>query len=465
MIQRIGSRLMALWARPGIWSLLVCLWFGFSGWLTVQELGYWRQHRVLNWDIEAYYHYLPALFIHGDVRDLDHVTEVDHEIHPSDGQFRYGIFRVEDTGWDCIKYTYGVALFQMPLFLVAHAYASWSPTPYEANGFSAPYQLAVVLSTLLFVLLGLLILRDLLLRYVDDRCSALALIVLGFGTNLHFYATHDAGMSHGYQFFLFAAILWSTVAWHARPSLTRMSLLGLAIGVLVITRPVDILLALVPLVWTGPGGYTSKWRLWRAHPGQLAAGFACFLLPLIPQLVYWKATTGAWVFNSYRGEHFVWSDPHVWEGLFGFRKGWFVYSPLVLLGWAGMIVGLAEREQRRVVMPLWIFFAVYLYVVFSWEQWWYGGGYGARPLVGSLALLALPMGMLFQRLFAGRLIVQVSLAVLILAGVHLTLFQERQYRITLLRWDGMTQERYWQIWGKENWDGVPAFPEDVPSGT
>ena len=47
---------------------------------------------------------------------------------------------------------------------------------------------------------------------------------------------------------------------------------------------------------------------------------------------------------------------------------------------------------------------------------------------------------------------------IILAGIRLNLFQQKQYLSTIVHWDGMTKERYWEIWGKENWEGLRPFP-------
>ena len=38
-----------------------------------------------------------------------------------------------------------------------------------------------------------------------------------------------------------------------------------------------------------------------------------------------------------------------------------------------------------------------LYGIFCWYQWWYGGGFGSRPLVDTLPLLALPIAVLAEK--------------------------------------------------------------------
>jgi hypothetical protein len=77
------------------------------------------------------------------------------------------------------------------------------------------------------------------------------------------------------------------------------------------------------------------------------------------------------------------------DGLFSYRKGWFLYTPLALFGMIGFIP--LYRRHRGLVLPLLLFFAVSFYLIFSWHQWYYGWGFGCRSLVGSLAVQSIPL--------------------------------------------------------------------------
>jgi hypothetical protein len=441
----------------GLWSAIVCVLFAVAAVQEIKDIHFWRDLRVLQWDIEAYYHYLPATFIHGDVRELGYVPALDDGLH-KDKPSSYGIFYVKETGWDCLKYTYGVALFEAPMFFIAHAYCHGPWTGHPADGYSAPYQLAVSLSAIIFGFLGLVVLRAFLLRHVSDRAAALTITALAFGTNLFFYCTVDSGMSHPYLFFLFAAVLERTDAWHRAPSRAKALGLGLALGLVLLTRPIDFIVVLVPLLWTYDLGRRAKWALVNRHRSHVALAAIVAIVPLIPQLLYWKATTGHFIFYSYRSEGFNWADPHIIDGLFSYRKGWFVYSPLVVLGFIGLAMMVPDRSWRARAWPIIAFFPPALYGIFSWYQWWYGGGFGSRPLVDTLPLLALPIAVLAEKALRRHVLLGALLAVIILAGVRLNLFQQKQYLSTIIRWDEMTKERYWEVWGHENWEGLKPFP-------
>lgn len=432
--------------------MLVIVLFAFLAVQEVLRLDYWRSSRTLNWDVEGYYHYLPALFVHGDLCHLGFVGEENRTLHPRGEQTWYGVTHIERTGCDVLKYTCGTALFELPLFLVAHGWMRWSD-PMNATGYSPPYQLAVALSSILFVGLGLLLLRRSLLRHLGDRDTAIALLVLALGTNLFFYSTHDSGMSHGYLFFLFAAVIDLTERWHRHPTVRLSALLGLVIGLILLTRPVDVLVAIVPLLWPGSPG-ADRTRI-RTH---LLVALAFLALAVVPQVLYWRATTGQFIYYSYGDEGFDFTSPHILQGLFSYKKGWFVYSPLVLLGFIGLVAMWKDPRSRRIAVPLLVFFPIMWYVVFSWALWWYGGGFGCRPLVETLALLALPIGHLARWVRHRPTAVIAMFAMIIIAGIMLNRLQQFQFQQGILHWDSMTSERYWEIFGRRTNDGLRPFP-------
>lgn len=456
MTSAVGYPTKRHWTS-GLWSAIACLLFLVMAVNEILEIRFWRTMRVLEWDAEAYYHYLPATFIRGDVRDLAYVADLDDVLH-KDHMSSYGLFPVKETGHYCIKYTYGTALFEAPLFFAAHAYCQGPWTGHPADGYSAPYQLGVSLSSVAFVFLGLWVLRRFLLRHASDPATALALITIGLGTNAFFYCTLNSGMSHPYLLFLFALVIERTDAWHREPSRRKAIGLGLALGLILLTRPIDFIVVLVPLLWTHGLGWRSKWQLVGQHRAHLAWAVAAVVLPVLPQLLYWKATTGHFIFYSYRGEGFNWSDPHIMDGLLSYKKGWFVWSPLVILGFVGLGVMIADRSKRSLAWPILVFFPLALYGIFSWYQWWYGGGFGSRPMVDTLPLLALPVAVLADRTLYRLRVIGALLVVIILCGVHLNLFQQRQFLISIVHWENMTKERYWEVWGHDTWEGLKPFP-------
>lgn len=72
--------------------------------------------------------------------------------------------------------------------------------------------------------------------------------------------------------------------------------------------------------------------LWQYKgPRLLALGLAALMH--LPQVLYWYEATGHWWVSAYadNGEGFFCGQPRLGEILIGYRKGWLVYTPMILL--------------------------------------------------------------------------------------------------------------------------------------
>jgi hypothetical protein len=424
-----------------------------AAWVTFNTRR-WNHREILQWDTDGYYLYLPAALIHGDALHLGFLDSIPPGAFPKDYRFGQGAFPVERTGRYSNKYTMGVAVFELPFFLVAHAWCSVL-SPAEADGYSPPYHFAIALASAFWPWLGLLVLMRFLRRYVSDKHAAIALLALGLGTNLFFYSSFAGGMSHPFLFFLCALLIERTDRWYTSPSLLRALMLGACIGMATLTRPTCMLFALIPLCWrmqeNGP-------RILRQHMPQLFAAACAAVICLLPQLAYWKVTTGSFLFYSYGEETFDFAHPHVLEGLFGFRKGWFVYTPLALLGIIAVPLLLGDDRFRSYPLMLLRFLAPFVYITFSWDPWWYGGGFGSRPMIDTLPLLALPLAMLVRRAHTRNAASKAALFTLLAGAIALNLFQQWQYQRGIIDCCEMTMERWRQVFAEPTSIGLPPFP-------
>ena len=172
-------------------------------------------------------------------------------------------------------------------------------------------------------------------------------------------------------------------------------------------------------------------------------------LVISPQLVYWKYSTGSWVYYSYGEEGFYFNHPHIIDGLFSYRKGWFIYTPLMLF----FVIGFFFMRKRipELLLPLSIFLLLNIYVVFSWWCWWYGGSFGARPMIDSYGLLALPFATLLEKVISRKKWQKIMASVFLLFFIYMNLFQTRQYRTSMIHWDSMTKQAYWKVFFREQW--------------
>lgn len=408
------------------------------------------------WDASGYYLYLPALFIYHDLDSLNFYKRINQQYHLSGNSCTYGI-NDQPSGRRSNKYAIGSAVFIAPFFLLAHTY-SITTGQFPADGYSYPYQFAGIFSCVFWVVMGLLLLRAFLLQYFTDAITAFTLLCIAFGTNIYCYTVFTPGMSHPYSFFLFAGILYCTQLWYRTFLPKHMHYLGLLLGMVVITRPVNIAVAIIPLFWEVYNQQSLQQRLllFARQTKHIAISLCVFLSVLTQQLCYWKYTTGQWIYYSYTDEGFNFLHPHIIDGLFSYQKGWFLYTPLACLSLTGLFA--MWKGNKKIVPSISVTLLLMIYLVFSWRNWWYGGSFGARPLIEALPIVALPLAWLCRAVYMAttHLLLRSAFTILVCCLVALNMFQTYQYAGGVLHYERMTKTYYWRVFGK-----TEATKEDV----
>lgn len=394
---------------------------------------HWRT--VLQADARGYHAYLPALILEHDP-NFGSFDAIERERYYNPNLF-YD-FRSLVDGAYVNKYFIGTAVMQLPFFGIAHGYALI--TGAESDGWSKPYVVAVNLSAIAFVLLGLWCLARLLATYVvNDRAIAFTLIMFTFGSNLFYYAVVAPGMSHAYSFGLCCAFLLVGRELALSPSRERIIWLGILLGSIVLVRPVNgIILLALPILFDRRQQFQDVWQLMRSTPLIVGASMLACIAIIGLQSGYYYAATGHWMVYSYGEEGFNWHDPHLADMLWSYRKGLFIYTPMTLL--AG--VGLRHLWQRsRSATIAWLaFFLLLTYVLSSWWNWWYGGSFGSRVYVEFLGLFALLFALAVAGLRQAWRRAFIATAIILVVFCQVQTYQARYYQI---HWSDMDRERYW----------------------
>ena len=412
------------------------------------NLGNWEKPGVLTWDPSGYYLYLPATFIYQDVVKLDFYPKMTATYFLNNGSNTYGLYR-EPTGLKLNKYPTGTSVLEMPFFLIAHYCCIHFPGEKNPpDGYSEPYRQGVIFSGVFWVLAGLFVLRRFLLRYFSDSATAVTLLLLAFGTNLYFYTVFNVGMSHPYSFALFCFLLSTTDNWYRNERKINVILMGLILGLVVIVRPTNVLVALIPLCWKYKNGsLKDKLFFYKKQLLAIIAATVVFFLILMIQFSYWKYVTGDWIHFSYEEEGFSFLTPQIWNGLFSYRKGWFLYTPVAFVGVIGLL--LLAKKHKRLAAIITMYLAINIYVVFSWCYWSYGGSFGCRALIESLAIVSIPLTMLIDWIFAKKKVaVNIILLTVFSFFITLNLFQSYQLFTNATAWDMTNRAFYWRSFGK-----------------
>ncbi|OYT11489.1 MAG: hypothetical protein B6I18_03980 [Bacteroidetes bacterium 4572_112] len=426
------------------------------------------------WDNFGYYLYLPSTFIYHDLglKNIEVIEEL-IEKYKSTETF-YQATKIDNGNW-IMKYSMGMAVFYTPSFFAGHFIAY--TFDYPMDGFSKPYQWTMVGNSILFFFLGLLFLRKVLLNFFSDAITSIVLLLIFFGTNYMWYSAYSAEMPHAYIFSAYAFILWQTIQWHSNYKRKHIILLALAIGLITLTRPTEIISIFIPLLWGvySMSSFRKKINLFITYKLQIIQFIIILSAIGSLQILYWLIYSGHFIFYSYinPGEGFEFLSPYILKVLFSFRKGWLVYTPIMIFAILGFIN--LYKKSKGVFTPLFLFFILNLYIVSSWSCWWYAQSMGQRALVQSYAILAIPLGFFLTYISKKSLGIKAIVSVFIILFVGLNMFQSWQLKQGILHGDRMTSAYYFASFGETNFepknekllrvyrsfDGIDIIPSNI----
>lgn len=424
---------------PSFAILIIVVFYMFTNFLHHNwTKGGPGERGVIHWDVISYYSYLPALFIYGDL-SLEFLDD------PPEGFVNDDKFwpSTLDNGNRLIITSMGLSVLYAPFFLSAHALAP--VLGQTTHGFSSVYQLFLVLSALVYVTLGFVILKNILLKFFKPLTTAITLIAVAFGTNLLYYSTFEAAMAHSYGFFLIVLFLYLVMRWYQKPTVVRTLLTGALLGFITLVRPTNVLVVFVLILWDVKSGkeFTNRFLFFLRKFHLILLMMAAFIVVWVPQMLYWKSITGHLLYFSYSAEggSFYWAHPHILQGLFGFKKGWFIYTPMMLLAVAG--IPLLRKRIPQLFLPVLLLLLASIYVQSSWWSWWFGGGFGLRAYIDIYGILAIPLAATVERVLALRK-ENFRYAWLTVIGLLLVfqLINTWQYRRNIIHYVGMNWYTY-----------------------
>ncbi len=408
-------------------------------WVNFNHI-FWVNQGVINHDVKHYYSYLPAFFYEKDLK-LNFLNDTNNLV--TEGRY-YSPKKTPDNRY-VIKMSMGMAVSYLPFFGLAHVYAKYSGE--EVNGFSPPYHFALQFSTLFYFLIGLYFLWKFLLLHYSELISTLTIILICFGTNVFFYLTFRAALSHIIGFSAMAILMYCLAQWHQRPSYFTSLKIGLLIGFLTLVRPIN-LLAVLPFILYNVNNLKSiksQLTLFLNQKINLLIIGLTALLVVLPQLLYWHYATGHYLFNSYVEEGFYFNKPHIIKALFGFRKGWLIYTPIMIFSLIGL--WFIYKTKKSYFFSILIFTIIYIYVAFSWWCWWYGGSYGQRVMIDIYPVLALPLAAFLHYVSDLKKFPKQIWITVISGLILLNLFQTTQAKFNIIHYDSMTYESYIKAFG------------------
>ena len=412
---------------------------------------------VISWDALGYYLYLPYGFIYNDLTfsDLTHLNGIVDQYGST--STLYQLTDIEN-GNRIIKYPIGMAILTLPFFAIGHLGALLFG--YPADGFSAPYETMMIVSNWFYLLIGMWYLRKMLFCFFSEKIVIIVLLLIFLGTNYLHLSLNQMAISHMPLFAMYSIALYLTHKWHKEPSYKLSIQLGLLIGLMIIIRPVEILFLLVVIFWgvNSFKSFISKYQDLLSNHWKKLLIFSVSLIAVgFIQLIYWKSITGSWLFYSYDnpGEGFDFFPPYIKEFLFSFRKGWLLYTPVMIFAVVGMFY--SGKRKYNFGIGLLLFFLLNLWVISSWSCWWYAGSFSQRSIIQSYPILAIGLGIAISKIEEYQ---KLKKAFYILFGLFIVLniFQSWQTKQGILHTDRMTKDYYFSIFGKTS---IPSNADEL----
>ena len=421
-------------------SIITILIIGLYVFGTNQGHKFWKDDsKVIEWDVKSYYAYLPAAFIYHDLS----FEFIDNN---KDSVFlRNNIWPIKlDNGKYIIKTTMGMSYMYLPAFFVANIIAK--PMGYKANGYSMPYKYTITIFALIYLLIGIYYLRKLLLILgFSEFAIFITLVSIVAGTNLIFYSSYEPGMSHVYNFTLINIFVYNTALWWNNKKIKNLIILGLLGGLISLIRPTNILIYILFILWgvETKKDFIQRFKIFYTEFKITILLVVLYIIPWLPQLIFWKIQTGHLLFFSYgeSGEQFFFKNPQIYNILFSYWKGWFVYTPLMFIASLGIFTLYKRIKWLTVLISG--FMLIVIYVLSSWWSWWFGGCYGNRAFIDFYGVMSILLASLIMIFLKNKYLKYVIVIVISLFIFHNN-FQIRQYNSGAINCFSMTKEMYWE---------------------
>lgn len=396
----------------------------------------------ISWDVFGYYLPLQATFIEGDpmLNDRAWVEELN-----KDHQLSGTIYQVSsnDQGEPMYFFLFGMSYLYAFFFAIGHLFASW--LGYAQNGLSPPYQYALVYGCMLYTIIGLYYFRKVLKHYFSEQIVSILLVVLVLGTNYSHHMTLKNLETVNVLFMFAAIIIWNTIRWYDNYRAKNLIIIGASITLMALAKPSEVLIVLVPVLWglSSITGIGKRLLLFWNYRNQFFIAIGICLLIAIPQMYYWYAKTGSILFDTYKnpGVGLDLFSPHLVDSLVSYRKGWLLYTPIMLFALIGYV--LLFKKRRDLFLGLFLPFVIGFYIISSWTEFWYGAGFSNRPVISLYPVLFIPFGFFLTWLFERKVVLQASVFGLMVFFIFLNQFQWWQLRNYVLDPYRTTGAYYW----------------------
>lgn len=389
----------------------------------------------------GYYDYLPSIFIHKDINRHNSPRTSDSELYNRVNLT--GVY-VDYEDYKVNMYPAGTAFLNLPFFAIT--YFTTNLDGNDNDGYQKPFQMSIFYAAIFYLFLALIFLRKVLELYdVKSYIIVISQLILVFATPVAYYVHFEASFSHVYSLFAITALVYFAKSYFKNGKFKDFLWASAFFGLVFILRQVNVLvLVFIPFL---AGSFDilkerilALFEYWK----YLIFGVLIFFLVASIQFLVWYLQTGVFLLYSYQNYGFNWLQPEFFNILFSFKKGLFIYTPVLIFSLIGLIWFALKKKYFFVFS--WLFAFLFITYVFSaWGSWFYGCSFGLRAYIDFFTLFLIPIALMVNGFIW---VFRILIILIMLAAIPVNMIQVYQYKEYILHWIDMDSVKYRQIFLK-----------------
>lgn len=297
-------------------------------------------------------------------------------------------------------FSVGPAILWLPALLLAHAgvllYDRFGGSV-APDGYSRPYLVAMAAATATYGFLALFIAFRLARKYVAEQWAFLATLGIWLASSLPVYMYLNPSWAHAQSAFSVAVFLWYWHRTRTERTPSQWMVLGALGGLMMDVYYLNVALLIFPamdLLKLGRTPFRESARI-SVSPviSNAAALFGMVFVGFLPTLVTKKIIYGSYLDFGYV-ERWFWYSPALLKACFSSEHGLFSWTPLLILGVAGLF--LLRRYDRDFALTAVLGFGAFLYLLGCYQDWHGVSSFGSRFFVSLTALFVIGLAAFFD---------------------------------------------------------------------
>lgn len=311
------------------------------------------------------------------------------------------------------------------------------------NGYSGISQYVTMIGSIVYAVAGFL-LANRLISYFDIKQKSIVLSInfILVGTFAIQYLAIEPSMSHANDFFIITLFFYYFhkyfILTDNRTPYVNWILFGLICGLMVIVRPQNLVLLILPMInylSTLIKRKESLLLIAKMESINLCLFCISFLSSMLPLLLSWKILYGSFI-TIPQGRNFLhFSSPQIVPLLFSFNHGLLTSSPILFFSLFGFILlsGNYKKDKlsanKKLLVFLSLAFLLQLYMNSIAADWWAGESFGARRFTGLLLIFILGLAYFIEYIRDKRVKSIIYIIFIVLVALNLIYFTEYNLRI------------------------------------